>query len=160
MTDSVLRGQALNRSERLCDGGAMMTTVGSGQSYTHFIANREVKTARSKRENEMVDKLRSDTREYMPCNLLVFCLPHWHRNATHIYFPVWQAFEDAFLEGLMPTMAKDIRVQLLTRLLHYITLLMSSTEHCSKGNRQLAQPLRHAEHVQLCDIWLFRWSAC
>lgn len=85
VTDSVLRGQALKRSEFLCDGGAMMTTIGSGQSYSHFTANRGVKTAKAKGESEMVDKLRCDVREYMPgtglllfhslpCNLLMSVL--------------------------------------------------------------------------------------
>lgn len=67
-TDSVIRGVSLNRSKRLCDGGAMMTSVGTGQSYTHFIKERGVKSARTAKEAESVDKLRNDVKAYLPSN--------------------------------------------------------------------------------------------
>lgn len=65
-TDSVLRGVSLNRSKRLRDGGAMMTTVGTGQSSTHFIPSRGVKSARSNKETETVDALRKDVKSCLP----------------------------------------------------------------------------------------------
>lgn len=111
VVDSVLRGQALKRSKRLCDGGAMMSTVGPGQLRTHFIDQRGVKRARSKKEATLVEMLRSDVDEYQACNvqslLLAGCI------LLIVYMAVWQALEDAFLEGFLPKMAEKTRVRSL-----------------------------------------------
>ena len=71
--DSIIRGTPLKRSERIKDGGAMMTTAGSSNIFGQFSENRGVIPARGKKEAAMVEELREEIKLSMP-GKLVLCL--------------------------------------------------------------------------------------
>ena len=64
--DSIIRGTPLKRSERIKDGGAMMTTAGSSNIFGQFSENRGVIPARGKKEAAMVEELREEIKLSMP----------------------------------------------------------------------------------------------
>lgn len=68
VTDSVLRGSPLKRSERLKDGGAMMTTVGASQTFGNFTENRGVVPPKANKPEEtaLVEELRTNVKLYLP----------------------------------------------------------------------------------------------
>ena len=71
--DSIIRGTPLKRSERIKDGGAMMTTAGSSSIFGQFSENRGVIPPRAKKEAVMVEELREEIKLSMP-GKSVMCL--------------------------------------------------------------------------------------
>ena len=71
--DSITRGTPLKRSERIKDGGAMVTTAGSSNIFGQFSENRGVIPPRGKKEAAMVEELREEIKVSMP-GKLVLCL--------------------------------------------------------------------------------------
>lgn len=67
ITDSICRGNRLNRSASKKDGGAMMTTVGATQSFGNFSQNRGVVPSRTNKPEEisLVEELRSNVKLYL-----------------------------------------------------------------------------------------------
>ena len=68
ITDSICRGNRLNRSENKKHGGAMMSTVGATQTFGTFSQNRGVVPPRTTKseEIELVEELRTNVRLYLP----------------------------------------------------------------------------------------------
>lgn len=92
--DSIIRGTPLKRSERIKDGGAMMTTAGSSNIFGQFSENRGVIPPRAKKEAAMVEELREEIKLSMP-GKSVMCLSrttlkhdgfqHGRLTSTHSY---------------------------------------------------------------------------
>ena len=122
VVDSICRGNRLNRSENKKDGGAMMSTVGTTQTFGSFSQNRGVVPPRPNKceEIELVEELRTNAKLYLPSKRsTLFPIS----IAVDLSLLVWQAFDHAFLEGFLPEMAQEFLVRLLTRHLPFFVLI-------------------------------------
>ena len=96
--DSIIRGTPLKHSERIKDGGAMMTTAGSSNIFGQFSENRGVIPARGKKEAAMVEELREEIKLSMP-GKSVLCLSHrttlMHDGSQHGRLTSMHSYKDS-----------------------------------------------------------------
>ena len=101
--DSIIRGTPLKRSERIKDGGAMMTTAGSSNIFGQFSENRGVIPPRGKKEAAKVEELREEIKLSMP-GKLVLCLSRMtlkHDGFQHGRLMSMHSYKDSYRQWLV-----------------------------------------------------------